>query len=94
MTNELFDLVANANEEWKNINIYTEEIIKISQSPVAAEMLIDALHTAVAKHQKYWHLIEDSQEFKDNYAGGRFKLLNEFDAVKALKTQNQKLNTM
>lgn len=92
MTNELFDLVNNSEDEWGKISEYGKAIIDISRSPVATEMLIDALHTAVAKHQKYWDIIEDSQEFKDNYAGDRLKLLQDYDAIKALKTQSQKLN--
>lgn len=94
MTNELFDLVDNAEEEWKKINEYGKAVIDISRSPTATEMLIDAMHTAVAKHQKYWDIIEDLQEFKDTYAGNRIQLLNDFNEIKELKNQNRKLNAM
>ena len=82
MTEQLFNLIDNANDEFTDINELTAAIIELSKHKHVATILIDLLHNAITHHERFWAKIESSDEFKTTYDNDRFKVLKAYDEQK------------
>lgn len=78
MTDQLFDLIDNAEAEFEEVDEFSNALIDISKHKRTAGFLVELLLNAVVRQERFWAQIESSDEFKTTYNNDRLAALKAY----------------